>query len=379
MKSSASHRSQARNPPTANSIAAIVSALSKTPNHLSVIFDVGVSTDDMNLEKIIQQAAELAACLRCKSLVPEQPHRIAVYLNGRRLLEDDDTNPDGEQPGHSLYLISENDGQRALRSITEALTERVKHGDLTIDDISVDLVAEQLHLLVMPAPDLIVVFGSELNLSGYPLWHLQQAELETLYNEDEFGFLAFAHALQSYAGAEMRYAAGPHEVPAEPRVRDREWPISDAIYVEQGNSAHHSAANETPDDSPAGQDPDKDDDDDNKDDDDEDLIPGDLLEGDSDSGGESDIGNDAVSVANGLLGSGGAGSAALNNQTSGSTAVFCSLFACASAAQSDGKVSTSASSSGPSTIARASGPLVSVKGPLVVINVSRTSSVGKNF
>ncbi|KAM3467445.1 hypothetical protein NHJ6243_000066 [Beauveria neobassiana] len=148
---------------------------------------------------------QVFASLRCKSLVPEQPHRIAVYLNGRRLLEDDDTNPDGEQPGLSLYLISENDGQRALRSITEALTERVKHGDMTIDDISVDLVAEQLHLLVMPAPDLIVVFGSELNLSGYPLWHLQQAELETLYNEDEFGFLAFAHALQSYAGAEMRY------------------------------------------------------------------------------------------------------------------------------------------------------------------------------
>ncbi|KAM3467446.1 hypothetical protein MY5147_006567 [Beauveria neobassiana] len=153
-----------------------------------------------------------------------------------------------------------------------------------------------------------------------------------------------------------------------------ENPVSDAIYIEQGNSAHHSATKETPDDPPAGQDPDKDDgnnDDDNKDDDDEDLIPGDLLEGDSDSGGESDIGNDAVSVANGLLGSGGAGSVALNNQTSGSTAVFCSLFACASAAQSEGKVSTSASS-GASTIT-ASGPLVSVKGPLVVINVSRTS------
>ncbi|KAM3499015.1 hypothetical protein MY10362_007701 [Beauveria mimosiformis] len=142
--------------------------------------------------------------------------------------------------------------------------------------------------------------------------------------------------------------------------------VTDAIPTEQGNSAHHSATKETPDDPPADQDPDKDD---NDNDEDEDLIPGDLLEGDNDSGGESDIGNDAVSVANGLLGSGGAGSAALNNQTSGSTAVFCSLFACASAAQSDGKVSTSASGA---TIT-ASGPLVSLKGPLVVINVSRTS------
>ncbi|KAM3439550.1 hypothetical protein NHJ13734_003644 [Beauveria thailandica] len=213
----------------------MVSALSKTPNHLSVIFDVGVSTDDMNLEKIIQQAAELAAwsvaagistvsiydtrghlkshahilevfaSLRCQSFVPGQPHRVAVYLDGRRLLEEENPNPDGSQPGLCLYIISEDDGQRALASMTEALTERVKHGDMTIDDISVDLVAEQLHLLVMPAPDLIVVFGSELNLSGYPPWHLQQAELETLYTEDEFGFSAFAHALQSFAGAELRY------------------------------------------------------------------------------------------------------------------------------------------------------------------------------
>ncbi|KAM3426598.1 hypothetical protein MY4824_009901 [Beauveria thailandica] len=150
-----------------------------------------------------------------------------------------------------------------------------------------------------------------------------------------------------------------------------ENPVTDAIPTEQGSPAHHSATKEMPDDPPADQDPDKDD----NDNEDEDLIPGDLLEGDSDSGGESDIGNDAVSVANGLLGSGGAGSAALNNQTSGSTAVFCSLFACASAAQSDGKVSTSAS--GATITAAASGPLVSVQGPLVVINVSRARRFAK--
>ncbi|KAM3566905.1 hypothetical protein ARSEF4850_000076 [Beauveria asiatica] len=148
-----------------------------------------------------------------------------------------------------------------------------------------------------------------------------------------------------------------------------ENPVTDAIATEQGNPAHHSATKEMPDDPPADQDADKDDNDD------EDLIPGDLLEGDSDSGGEGDIGNDAVSVANGLLGSGGAGSAALNNQTSGSTAVFCSLFACASAAQSDGKVGTSAS--GATMAAAAGGPLVSVQGPLVVINVSRARRLAK--
>ncbi|OAA67375.1 hypothetical protein ISF_03551 [Cordyceps fumosorosea ARSEF 2679] len=123
-------------------------------------------------------------------------------------------------------------------------------------------------------------------------------------------------------------------------------------------------------------DPPEDDDTDTDDDDDEDLIPGDLLEGDSDSGGESAVGNDAVSVANGFLGGGGVGSAALNNRTSGSTAVFCSLFSCAAAAQSDGRVSTSTSGAN-IRVSGGRGPLVSVKGPLVVINASRTSSVSK--
>lgn len=115
---------------------------------------------------------------------------------------------------------------------------------------------------------------------------------------------------------------------------------------------------------------DDDDDDDNDDDDDEEepLMPGDFLEGDNDSGGESDIGNDAVSVANGLFGSGGAGSAALNGLTEGSTSVFCSLFACAAASQSDGKTSTTAAGA---NINVKGSVIVNITGPLLVVNLSK--------
>ncbi len=98
------------------------------------------------------------------------------------------------------------------------------------------------------------------------------------------------------------------------------------------------------------------------------LIPEAFLEGDSDSGGESALGNTAVSVANGQMG-GGTGSAALSNKTSGSTSSFCSLLACTSAAQSDGKVSTSTAGV---DISNHTGPLIGVKGPLVIIMNSRT-------
>lgn len=114
-------------------------------------------------------------------------------------------------------------------------------------------------------------------------------------------------------------------------------------------------------------DPPDDDDDDNGDDDDDDVIPEAFLESDADAGGESAVGNDAVAVASGLTGQGGVGSTALNSNTQGATSVFCSLFSCAAAAESDGKVSTAVSSGS----INATGPLIQIKGPLITIKASK--------
>lgn len=143
------------------------------------------------------------ASLRIQQFTPGQRHQVSVYLDGGQPL--DDEHPHGEPPTLTVYLISEDDGRRAVASVTEALTEKVHHEEITMDDITVSLVAEQLHASVMPAPDLIVVFGPELKLSGYPPWHLQQAELETLRDHGKFSHVSFVHALRSYAGAEMRH------------------------------------------------------------------------------------------------------------------------------------------------------------------------------
>lgn len=107
--------------------------------------------------------------------------------------------------------------------------------------------------------------------------------------------------------------------------------------------------------------------DDNGDDDDDDVIPEAFLESDADAGGESAVGNDAVAVASGLTGQGGVGSTALNNNSQGATSVFCSLFSCAAAAESDGKVSTAVSSGS----INATGPLVQITGPLITIKASK--------
>lgn len=107
-----------------------------------------------------------------------------------------------------------------------------------------------------------------------------------------------------------------------------------------------------------------------QDDDGDDVMPEAFLESDVDAGGESDVGNDAVGVASGLAGQGGAGSSALNHQSQGSTSVFCSLFSCAAASQSDGKVSTTVGGG----ISNATGPLITINGPLITIHASKNET-----
>jgi hypothetical protein len=104
------------------------------------------------------------------------------------------------------------------------------------------------------------------------------------------------------------------------------------------------------------------------------AIPNGFLESDSDSGGESAEGNTAVSVASGMLGSGGTGSAVLNHATSGSTSSFCSLLSCTSAAESDGVVNTTTAGT---TISHVKGPLFTVTGPLIVVTTRARQLAGR--
>ncbi|OAA77768.1 Di-trans-poly-cis-decaprenylcistransferase-like protein [Akanthomyces lecanii RCEF 1005] len=211
----------------------MASALSKVPKHLSAIMDAEISAEEACSDKLIQEAAEFAAwsaaagiptisiydergilkhhaalfhvfaSLRIKTLALNQKHRVSVYLEGKLSLDEEDH--DGRPPSLIIYLISEDDGRCAIGDVTETFAEQIECGNIAVEEITVDLVAEQLHSLVMPAPDLIVVLRPELKLSGYPPWHLQQAKMELLRDNGKFSYVAFAHALRNYADAERRH------------------------------------------------------------------------------------------------------------------------------------------------------------------------------
>ncbi len=60
---------------------------------------------------------------------------------------------------------------------TKAIASKVAKGSLAIEDITEDVVGENLATNFMPDPDLLIRTGGELRVSNYLLWQIAYAEL----------------------------------------------------------------------------------------------------------------------------------------------------------------------------------------------------------
>lgn len=113
-------------------------------------------------------------------------------------------NVKGSVDEFKLYLIAEEDGRGAIVHVTQILTGRVHSGEISFEDVSVELMHAELQSMVMPDPDLLVLFGPYLELSGYPPWPSRLLEMSYLKDNEGFKYQVFLNALQEYSGAEMR-------------------------------------------------------------------------------------------------------------------------------------------------------------------------------
>lgn len=76
---------------------------------------------------------------------------------------------------------------------------------LSPDDISVDLVDAEITESVMGEPDLLVLFGPNVELQGYPPWQVRLTEIFHVQDCTGVGYQVFLRALHSYAKAQMRF------------------------------------------------------------------------------------------------------------------------------------------------------------------------------
>jgi len=89
--------------------------------------------------------------------------------------------------------------------LTKTLTEMSQRSKLCSKDINVELVDAELSESIMGEPDLLVLFGPMVELSGYPPWQIRLTEIFHVQDNQSVGYQVFLRALYNYANAQMRF------------------------------------------------------------------------------------------------------------------------------------------------------------------------------
>lgn len=96
--------------------------------------------------------------------------------------------------------------RQEITAAARALAEQVKAGTLAPEDITPELLGQNLYTAGMPDPDLLIRTSGEMRISNYLLWQISYAEIhvtDTLW--PDFDRADFEEALASFAVRERRY------------------------------------------------------------------------------------------------------------------------------------------------------------------------------
>lgn len=210
-------------------IARDVATLKRLPNHLSIILTLENGGKGDALEKLVNEASEVAAWCAAAG-IPKlsvyektgvlkrymtQTHRsvcnrlkvwfgkhqappLALFARGAPTIR-----PHNRQ-GLDLILVSEDDGREAMVDLTRVLTEMVQKDKITAEDITMDVIDNELSEAVMTEPDLLISFEPYVDLQGYPPWAIRLTEIHCAPDNQGVGYQLFLQALRKYASATFK-------------------------------------------------------------------------------------------------------------------------------------------------------------------------------
>ncbi|CAG9939260.1 unnamed protein product [Clonostachys rosea f. rosea IK726] len=211
-----------------------VTGLSKLPNHLSAILRSENPRLSADLDRLIDETAELATWCACAGipmlsvyektgvLKKHMPRlyqaviqKLAFYYGGEHPSlsltcphQESYSSPNvntKESIGHlRLHLISSQDGRDSMVDLTRTLADMSQRGKLSPQDISMDLINAELSEGVMAEPDLLILFSPHIELSSYPPWQIRLTEIFCLQDNESFSYQVFIKALRNFASAQMR-------------------------------------------------------------------------------------------------------------------------------------------------------------------------------
>ena len=156
--------------------------------------------------------------LFCKSVIAETPELVAqgvkVVMIGRRDRFSEKVCAHLEQiegdtaAGDKLTLVLAFDysSREELTTAVRGIAQRVAAGELSVEDINEQTIAQSLYTAAIPDPDFIIRTSGECRLSNFLLWQSSYAEMyfpEVMW--PDFKQSEFDKALEVYAARERRY------------------------------------------------------------------------------------------------------------------------------------------------------------------------------
>ena len=114
--------------------------------------------------------------------------------------------------GLTLNIAFNYGGRAELVHATKIIAEKVKSGELTLEDINENTISENIYTGGQPDPDLMIRTSKELRTSNFLPWQLTYSEF---YFPDkhwpEFGEEDLIEAIKIYQGRNRRFGGRPDE------------------------------------------------------------------------------------------------------------------------------------------------------------------------
>lgn len=115
--------------------------------------------------------------------------------------------------GLILNLALSYGGRSEIVNAVKEIAEKVRDGELYLDDVDDEVFSDHLYTKHLPDPDLLIRTSGEQRISNFLLWQLAYAEIyltSTLW--PDFGKNEFYEALTWYMSRERRFGMVSHQI-----------------------------------------------------------------------------------------------------------------------------------------------------------------------
>jgi len=115
--------------------------------------------------------------------------------------------------GLTLVIAANYGGRWDMTQAVQKISKKITAGEITSEEITPDIIQQQLCIADLPEPDLFIRTGGEQRISNYLLWQLAYTELyftEKLW--PEFDDSDFDVALTSFASRQRRFGQTGEQV-----------------------------------------------------------------------------------------------------------------------------------------------------------------------